>query len=95
MSRADDLVRKGFIVRGRVQGVGFRWSTTRTASDLGVRGTVRNRADGTVEVHAEGPEDALAELEDWLHEGPRSARVEAVEEIEPKDDLPGGFEIVR
>lgn len=95
MSGSDELTREGFIVRGRVQGVGFRWSTTRTARQLGIRGTVRNRADGTVEVHAEGPPEALEDLESWLHEGPRSARVDAVEEIDPADDLPDGFEIVR
>lgn len=95
MTEADGDIRKGYLVRGRVQGVGFRWSTTRTAEELGVRGTVRNRADGTVEVHAEGPADAMSDLEEWLREGPRAARVEGVEEIEPEDDLPPGFEIVR
>lgn len=95
MSDPDDAVRKGFLVHGRVQGVGFRWSTTRTAEELGVRGTVRNRADGSVEVHAEAPAEAMRDLEEWLRRGPRSARVEAVEEIDPRDELPRGFEIVR
>jgi acylphosphatase len=95
MNEADGSVRQGYLVRGRVQGVGFRWSTTRTAEELGVRGTVRNRADGAVEVHAEGPAEAMRDLEAWLREGPRAARVEGVEEIEPEDDLPPGFEIVR
>lgn len=95
MSEADGSVRKGYLVRGRVQGVGFRWSTTRTAEELGVRGTVRNRTDGAVEVHAEGPPGAMSDLEAWLREGPRAARVEGVEEIEPTDDLPPGFEIIR
>lgn len=95
MNDPDDPVKKGFLVHGRVQGVGFRWSTTRTAEQLGVRGTVRNRTDGSVEVHAEGPADAIDDLEAWLREGPRSARVEGLEEIAPSDDLPRGFEIVR
>lgn len=95
MSEADDTVRKGYLVRGRVQGVGFRWSTTRTAEQLGVRGTVRNRADGAVEVHAEGPEEAMRDLEAWLREGPRAASVDDIEEIDPEDDLPHGFEIIR
>lgn len=95
MSEADDTVRKGYLVRGRVQGVGFRWSTTRTAEQLDVRGTVRNRADGAVEVHAEGTEEAIRDLEAWLREGPRAARVDDLEEIDPEDDLPHGFEIIR
>lgn len=95
MTPSDDRQQKGFLVHGRVQGVGFRWSTTRKAKELGLRGTVRNRADGTVEVHARGPDDSLARLRDWLHEGPRAARVEKVEEISPRSDFPESFRIVR
>ncbi len=50
---------RGFRVRGRVQGVGFRWWTRRKASDLGLRGTVRNRPDGSVEVHVAGDVETL------------------------------------
>lgn len=92
---AEQAERKGFIVRGRVQGVGFRWSTTQTARRLDLSGTVRNRKDGTVEVHAAGTPAALRELEEWLHEGPRAARVEGVEEIPAQEELPEGFQIVR
>ena len=68
---------KGFraVVRGRVQGVGFRASTEETARALGLGGWVRNMPDGAVEVEAEGPEDALRELEQFLRRGPRMARV--------------------
>lgn len=95
MTKQEDLERRGYEVHGRVQGVGFRWSTTRTARELGVWGTVRNRSDGAVEVHAEGPPEAMRELEEWLQEGPRAARVQRVEEIPPEDDLPSRFEILR
>lgn len=71
--------RAGFRVYGRVQGVGFRWWTQRTASRLGLTGSVRNLADGTVEVRARGTEEAIDELETRLREGPASARVERVE----------------
>lgn len=91
----EDRLRKGYEVHGRVQGVGFRWSTTRTARELGLAGTVRNRDDGAVEVHAEGPPEALRELESWLEEGPRAARVRRVDEITADDDLPARFQIVR
>lgn len=91
----EDRVRKGYEVHGRVQGVGFRWSTTRTARNLGIAGTVRNRSDGAVEVHAEGSPDALRELEDWLREGPREARVQRIEEIPADEGLPPRFRILR
>jgi acylphosphatase len=71
-----------FIVRGRVQGVGFRWFVEREAHILGVAGWVRNNADGGVEVLAQGTPDQLAGLRSRLREGPRAARVDAVEESE-------------
>ncbi|MGN6187425.1 MAG: acylphosphatase [Conexibacter sp.] len=66
------------VVRGRVQGVGFRDATVRRAQALGVSGWVRNGADGEVLVHAEGEADAVAALEAFLREGPRGARVSEV-----------------
>lgn len=71
------------VVRGRVQGVGFRWFVRETATALGLAGTVRNRADGTVEVDAEGDDAAIAELRRELVKGPRGAAVSAVDEIAP------------
>ena len=65
-------------VSGRVQGVGFRASTHRQASALGLRVRARNLADGRVEVVARGPEVALDALCDWLRVGPAYARVEEV-----------------
>lgn len=67
------------VVSGRVQGVFFRDATVRRARELGLLGWVRNADDGTVLVHAEGPEPALRELVEFLGEGPPAARVEAVE----------------
>jgi DNA ligase D-like protein (predicted 3'-phosphoesterase) len=66
-------------VRGHVQEVGFREATVRRAGELGVLGWVRNEADGTVRVHAEGPAEAVDALLEFLHEGPRGATVESVE----------------
>lgn len=87
-------MRRGFRVTGRVQGVGFRWWTRNTADSLGVRGTVRNCPDGSVEVHAEGSEEAIEYLERRLRKGPSAARVEALEEIESGDPLPDEFRII-
>lgn len=66
-------------ISGRVQGVGYRWHAREEARRLGLTGRVRNRADGSVHVLAEGPEPALAALQDWARRGPARARVEAVE----------------
>jgi DNA ligase D-like protein (predicted 3'-phosphoesterase) len=70
------------VVRGLVQGVGFRDATVRKAVETGVLGWVRNAGDGTVLVHAEGSAPAVGELIRFLREGPRTARVEEVE-VEP------------
>jgi acylphosphatase len=73
-----------FVVRGRVQGVGFRWFVEREAHILGIAGWVRNNADGSVEVMAQGTRDQLSGLRSRLREGPRAARVDAVDESETK-----------
>jgi acylphosphatase len=70
---------KRYIVRGRVQGVGFRWFVEREAHMLGIAGWVRNNHDGSVEVLAQGTRDQLSGLHSRLREGPRAARVDAVE----------------
>jgi acylphosphatase len=71
---------KRFVVKGRVQGVGFRWFVEREAGMLGLAGWVRNNDDGTVEVLASGSDEQLGSLRAKLKQGPRAARVEAVEE---------------
>jgi acylphosphatase len=82
-----------YVVKGRVQGVGYRYFVLREASALGVTGFARNLADGTVEVVAEGADDALARLEARLREGPSFSSVEAVDRgpITPRGD--SGFHI--
>jgi acylphosphatase len=77
------------IVRGRVQGVGFRMFALGSASSLGVRGTVRNLADGSVEVIATGDDARLAAFRRELAQGPPGARVEAIEvrELVPPPDF--------
>lgn len=73
-----------FVVRGRVQGVGFRWFVEREAHILGIAGWVRNNADGSVEVLAMGSLEQLAGLRSRLRAGPRAARVDDVGETETK-----------
>ncbi len=71
-----------YLVKGRVQGVGFRWFVQREAAEIGLRGWVRNTDDGDVEVLAMGGPDELAELKDALRKGSRGSRVDAVLEHE-------------
>ena len=83
-----------FLVRGRVQGVGFRWFVRRHGERLGLVGVARNLADGRVEVLASGPEEALSALEALLRDGPSAARVEQVlrEPADLSDERWTGFE---
>lgn len=63
------------IIEGHVQMVFFRYSTCQKAERLGVKGWVKNKRDGSVEVVAEGPGEAVDELVRWCHRGPSGARV--------------------
>ena len=67
------------VVEGRVQGVFYRASAEARAKALGLRGWVRNRADGSVELHAEGPLASLLEFVEWCREGPPAAHVTHIE----------------
>lgn len=83
-------------VRGRVQGVWFRASARDEALGLGLAGWVRNCPDGSVELLARGPREAVDRLVEWCRRGPPGARVDAVERV---DEAPAGrlvgFEIRR
>jgi acylphosphatase len=87
------VIRRHLVVGGSVQGVGYRWSLSREAHRLGVQGWVRNRADGTVEAVAEGPDEAVAALVEWCRSGPGGAQVTGVEVTEEAPEGVAGFEI--
>jgi acylphosphatase len=76
------MTARRFIVRGRVQGVGFRFFAIREAKRLGLLGAVRNLSDGTVEAIAEGSPGALDEFRGSLRRGPSYSQVESVDEME-------------
>ncbi|WP_226344571.1 acylphosphatase [Agilicoccus flavus] len=88
----------GFFVRGRVQGVGFRWWTRSRALELGLVGFARNCDDGRVEVVAQGAPEAVDRLEELLREDPstsgRPGRVESVgrRDVDERPDLQGFVE---
>ena len=76
MTRAQRLKA---VVKGEVQGVGFRWAVQRQAGQLGLTGYAENLPDGSVRVEAEGDPDRLDQLEAFLHQGPQWAEVAAVD----------------
>jgi acylphosphatase len=80
--------RRGFRITGRVQGVAFRAWTRHVARELGLSGTVRNLADGAVEVHAAGPRKRLEEFEARLWEGPPASKVDGVEGVVSLVEVP-------
>jgi acylphosphatase len=91
MTRSPDhpiVEARRFLVRGRVQGVGFRWFVEREAHILKIAGLVRNNPDSTVEVLAQGTREQVAGLHQRLREGPRAARVDEVE-VQDTDPIPG------
>jgi acylphosphatase len=74
------------LIGGRVQGVGYRAWAVRIASEFGLRGWVKNRRDGTVEMLISGPDDAVAAMIDAAKEGPPAARVGGVRIDDAEDD---------
>jgi acylphosphatase len=81
-----DMKTVRLIISGEVQGVGYRAWAIRIAAELGLRGWVRNRVDGTVEMLATGDEDAVAATIEAAWRGPRLARVSDVQVYDDKDD---------
>ena len=67
------------VIKGRVQGVGYRAATQRKASELGLKGWVRNLPGGEVEAFAQGPAADVESLVEWCRRGPALARVSGVE----------------
>jgi acylphosphatase len=79
------------MITGRVQGVGYRFWAERAAVALGIRGWVRNRSDGSVELLATGSEEAVTALVEACRQGPRAASVTGVTAEDAADDGSTGF----
>lgn len=80
------------IIRGRVQGVGYRWWARGEAERLGLGGWVRNCTDGAVELLAAGPPEAVEQMLEACRQGPASARVVSIERFPAEDTGFAGFE---
>jgi acylphosphatase len=87
------MAEKRYLIRGRVQGVGFRWWARSRARELGITGSVRNADDGSVEVLARGSPEQLAALRALLRDGPSTAAVTAVDESDAYGVPDVSFEI--
>jgi acylphosphatase len=88
-----DNIRTHLIIEGRVQGVFFRDTTRREAVGLGLRGWVKNRLDGSVEVIVEGPKGKVDQLVQWCQHGPSYAQVTGVNRID--EEFTGEFDAFR
>jgi acylphosphatase len=83
------------VVKGKVHGVFYRAATKAVADQLGVKGWVKNNADGDVSIAAEGDKIALEMFLDWCHEGPEHARVTSVESHEGELKNYRNFDVVK
>jgi acylphosphatase len=81
------------VVRGQVQGVGYRYTLRLVADEAGVSGWVRNRRDGSVEAQLEGPDDRVDEVLGWMAEGPPGARVDDATVTDAAPAGGRGFEV--
>lgn len=89
------LIRAHVFITGRVQGVGYRYATVDTATQLGLTGWVRNLPDSQVEAVFEGAKEIVEEMVRWCHAGPPAAMVkEVIVEYEHPEGL-RGFEVRR
>ena len=80
------MIASRLVIRGRVQGVGYRYAMADTAQALGVNGWVRNRRDGTVEALVQGEAAAIDAILAWCRQGPPSARVSAIDAMAAEVD---------
>ena len=88
------MIRRRVVVRGYVQGVGFRYAAARAAESRGIGGWVRNRADGAVEAAFEGEDEAVEAMVRWCEHGPPGAEVAGVDVVAEEPEGLRRFEIV-
>jgi acylphosphatase len=90
---AEDTVRRHVTVSGEVQGVFFRETARRKATEAGVAGWITNRSDGRVEAVFEGPAEAVDELVEFCRQGPTAATVEDIDVQTEEPESLSGFDV--
>ena len=90
---AEDTIRRHVTISGEVQGVFFRETARRKATEAGVAGWIANRSDGKVEAVFEGPAEAVEELVEFCREGPTAATVEDVDVETEEPETLTGFDV--
>ena len=91
--KPEPVIARRWLIRGRVQGVGFRYFVERAAAELGLNGFARNLDDGSVEVYAAGTAEKINQLAGQLRVGPRWSDVRGVDEQEAAVQKLDGFHI--
>jgi acylphosphatase len=91
-SENEAVLSRQFRIKGRVQGVGFRWFVYQEATALGLSGSVRNARDGAVAVEVEGHPAAVDQLREALRRGPRGCRVDELLETDLPNERQGTLE---
>ena len=87
----SERITRRLVIRGIVQGVGYRYAMVEAARRQGIMGWVRNRADGSVEAVVQGTPDAVEAIVAWARQGPRGARVDGIDDEPAAGDF-AGFE---
>ena len=82
----ESALRLDFVIQGRVQGVGYRYSAKMKAESLGIIGSVQNLSDGSVFVTAQGEKEALDNFVRWCYKGPPDAIVRNIEKVQGKTE---------
>ena len=90
----ESELRLDLVIEGRVQGVGYRYSTKMKAESLGIRGSVKNLRDGSVIVTAQGDNDAMDNFVRWCYKGPPGAIVRNIEKIQGKTEAFSEFRVL-
>ena len=90
----DSELRIDLVIEGKVQGVGYRYSTKIKAESLGIRGSVKNLIDGSVFVTAQGKKEAMENFVRWCYKGPPGAIVKNIEKIQGKTEEFSDFKVL-
>ena len=90
----ESELRLDLVIEGRVQGVGYRYSSKMKAESLSIRGSVQNLRDGSVFLTAQGEKEAMDNFVRWCYKGPPGATVRKIEKVQGKTEEFSEFKII-